>query len=231
LAEKPVGRAAQAMKRILILCEGQTEQEFVNVILAPFLTLKGVWVIPFLANTSTTGSGGALNYERYKRNIELKLKEEPNAYVTSLIDFFRLSTDFPDYSAAKKLPTKVQQVEKLEATLNTAIPASHFLPYIQLHEFEALLFSDVSKFEDLYDLSNRDKASFQKITTDYPNPEDINEGPNTAPSKRILSVIPNYEKVLEGIMLAEDIGIEKMRARCPRFKAWLDKLIALGANA
>jgi len=219
------------MRRVYILCEGPTEKEFVDKLLAPFLTLKGVWAIPFSARTSATGRGGALNYERYKRNIELKLKEEPNAYVTSLIDFFRLPTDFPDYSAAKKLPTKVQQVEKLEAALSTAIPVSHFLPYIQLHEFEALLFSDVSKFEDLYDLSNRDKASFQQITTDYPNPEDINEGANTAPSKRILNIIPSYEKVLEGIMIAEDIGIEKMREQCPRFKAWLDKLIALGANA
>lgn len=92
----------------------------------------------------------------------------------------------------------------------------------QLHEFEALLFSDVDVLARILRCSPSDF-----ISEFYPNPEDINDHPCTAPSKRIARACPFYQKTLHGPLVALDIGLSRMLECCPHFASWVDKLCNL----
>ena len=63
------------------------------------------------------------------------------------------------------------------------------------------------------------------IVNAFSNPEDINSSPDTAPSKRLKALIPTYDKVVLGNLLALEIGMDAIIGRCPRFAAWLQKLV------
>ena len=117
----------------------------------------------------------------------------------------------------------MQRVENLQQTLGDLIADRRFIPYIQLHEFEALLFSNNNGFEYLWedDMSSKTK----NIVDSFENPEDINSAPETAPSKRLLAINQKYDKVLEGNVIALEVGINEMLAKCPRFADWVSRLI------
>ena len=100
--------------------------------------------------------------------------------------------------------------------------------YVQLHEFEALLFSDVSAFRAAPITSDEAISRLESVRQEYPSPEDIDEGRQTAPSKRIDLALPGYRKPTHGIAVAADVGIDAMKRECPRFAAWLTRLESLG---
>ena len=105
----------------------------------------------------------------------------------------------------------------------------NFIPYIQLYEFEALLFFSNVGFEFMY--HNRlTIEDLNKIRNRYQNPEEINGNPNTAPSKQLISVIESrekrgYDKYIHGVEIAKRIGIETMIDKCPRFGHWVNQII------
>ena len=101
------------------------------------------------------------------------------------------------------------------------------VPYVQKHEFEGLLFSDVRAFRVVTNASEADVVRLGRIRSDFPTPEDINDSPDTAPSKCIGKVIPRYGKVLHGPLVAEEIGLETIREQCPRFGNWISCLESL----
>ena len=105
--------------------------------------------------------------------------------------------------------------------------AQRFVPYIQLHEFEALLFSDPAAFTEMFPNREGAIAQLTDIRKKFHSPEDINDGQLTAPSKRILNVLPDYQKSVAGILIAQRIGLAKIRSECGHFNDWLIKLIAL----
>jgi len=208
------------MKRLIIIVEGATEQEFVNQYLLPYLNTFGIYnvtPIEITTNRQLKKRGGFVNYEHLRKDIIKALYD--NYYVTTFVDFFRIPTNCPKYS------NNSANVDKMQDAINADIDNSKFFSYIQLHEFEALLFSDIKGFE--YIIDNDDKAikEVEKIMKKYPNPEDINNNPQTAPSKRILSIHPSYEKVADGNLAIDEIGMNKILEKNPRFKAWVDKII------
>ena len=123
----------------------------------------------------------------------------------------------------------VQRVEFLEQAFADDISDRRFLPYLQLHEYEAYLFSDPGWFGFFYDHRESQIANFQAIANSYATPELINDGEQTAPSKRILTQFPDYAKAFTGPRMAELIGLDVIRAKCPHFNAWLTRLEKLGA--
>ena len=215
------------MKRLNIVVEGQTEQSFVNEVLAPYLRSNGILLItPILIHTSKTGRGGLINYNHLYNTIKglLKNQSDGNLVVSSFVDFFRIPSNMPGYDAAMKSGDDLQKVETLQQVLGDSIVDRRFIPYIQLHEFEALLFSNNNGFEYLWEdeLSSQTK----NIVDAFENPEDINSAPETAPSKRLLAINQKYDKVLEGHVIALEVGIKEMLAKCPRFAEWVSRLIA-----
>ena len=215
------------MKRLYIVVEGQTEQEFVNSVIAPYLQNFGIYsVTPTLIHTSRTGKGGMANYQHLKNTINLQLVSKKDDFVvTTFIDFFRIPNNMPDYETCMGEGDKMKKVEMLEEAINKDIADKRFAAYIQLHEFEALLFADNRGFEYYYPKNITEQTA--KIIEAYNNPEDINSSPQGAPSKRLLAINPDYNKVIEGNLVAMEIGIEKIIDKCPRFATWIEKITAM----
>ncbi|WP_415883840.1 DUF4276 family protein [Neptuniibacter sp. QD34_54] len=206
------------MTRVNVFVEGQTEETFVRDVLAPYFTRQGIWLNAILAETSPGNKGGIVSYGKVKHQVTRLCRSDSGAYVTTLIDYYGLPTDFPSFAIAQG--DAMQKVQLLQDAFAHDISERNFLPYFAMHEFEALLFCDPVKFEDWFD-DQRAVARLEEIKANFATPEEINNSPETAPSKRILAVIPAYKKTLHGPMIAEDIGIDVMRAQCPHFDGWI----------
>ena len=212
------------MSRLIIIVEGDTEKEFVNTILVPYFHSKNFYNIDCFKVKHS--KGGLSKYEHVRKDI-LNTVYEANSVVTTLFDFYALPTDFPQFEESKNITNKSQRLTFLEESIKEDIESSqstkfdNLLPYIQLHEFEALIFSSIVGIESLFNSQEADLVTLNKVITEYPNPEDINDNPNTAPSKRLLSLINGYSKVVDGVLILDEIGLDVVRAKCPRFNNWL----------
>lgn len=212
------------MKRVIIICEGQTEQEFCNDVLQPHLINYGIFI---QAPTIKKTGGGIVRWDIFHREILLHLRRDKSAFVSTLIDYYGLHDyhRFPNWAESKSLPDRGERMNLLESGMIDSIPGeirNRFIPYIQLHEFEGLLFSDISVIENEFEESEfSDYAYLTETISTFENPEMINDGRKTAPSKRLDRIIIGYNKPVYGSLLAEAIGLQKIREKCPRFNAWI----------
>jgi len=216
------------MKRLYILCEGQTEEDFINIILNPHLQSVNVLAIPIICTTKRTFTrkykGGVSSYGKIKNELTRLCGEHPNEMVTTMFDLYGLPHDTPGLgNDLGDIYEKARHIEKA-ITDDIGNRFGNMVFNLILHEFEGLLFSDVSAFENI--ASNEAIAFLRKIRVAVPTPEHINESPETAPSKHIKRVIPEYSKVSDGIDVAEQIGINKVSSECRHFANWLAKLTA-----
>lgn len=148
-----------------------------------------------------------------------------------MIDLYGIHAGFPGLADAEKmrrLPLK--RVEHLEQAFAADIGDPRFIPHIQLHEFESLLFAEPAKFEIFFPGSEKPAAALQAIADAHASPEDIDDGQTTAPSKRIIAQIPAYAgaKAAAAPQLAAAIGLDVIRGKCSHFAAWLSLLERLG---
>lgn len=216
--------------RINVIAEGQAEEAFVNRILVPHYAHQGIYfsvrcVLQIGKTQSRIHKGGFTSYEKVRKDISRWLREDRNTDVrfTSMLDLYALPEDFPGQStvAGKAGHLKAQH---LQEALYNDIADRRFIPYIQLHEFEALLLAQPEKLVGaLPDCSQAIEALCNEVRQ-FDNPEDINDSKETAPSKRILRHIPQYKKRVAGVLTAEAIGLQKMREKCPNFAAWLERI-------
>jgi len=218
------------MTRLYVVVEGQTEETFVDEVLARVLHPLGIF--PRARLLGKPGhKGGDVRYSRVSSDVLTLLKQDGGAYCTTLVDFCGLGSDFPgkELAATKNsAQAKAQAVEQavFDDISSKLGDARRFIPYVQMHEFEGLLFSDPEAFaKALY--SPGLASEFGKIRAMFQTPEDIDEGRETAPSKRVLGLFPEYDKALNGPLAALGIGVERMRQECPHFNEWLGKLQAL----
>lgn len=221
------------MKRLHITAEGQTEESFVNDTLKPHLASYGVYADVRRVLTGRKHGklyrGGMTNYAKAKNDIVRWLKEERgngDVAFSTMFDLYALPEDFPGFAEAKRLNNPYQKVAAIEEAFARDIDDYRFIPYIQLHEFEALLFVNPQLFEIEYFDTPEAIDELQKIAEKFANPELIDQGPETAPSKRIIKVLPDYEnnKPAVGSMIAHEIGIDELRKACAHFNEWLAKL-------
>jgi hypothetical protein len=221
--------------RVSVIVEGPTERSFVQGILAPILWARATYLTPTILGVPGH-KGGRTNYSRLKKDVLRQLKEDRTAYCSTMLDFYGLGKGFP----GTPLPPNLSNVDKvihLERAMKEDIiaevpdlrPDVRFLPYLQLHEYEGLLFSDPEAFANGISQSHL-TPQFQAIRQSFPTPEDIDDSPDTAPSKRVLGLCPSYNKVLNGTRAASAVGIEAMRHECPHFRDWVESLGQLGAQ-
>lgn len=213
------------MIRVCVVCEGPTEVDFVNNCLKPYLIGSNVNVYPSLLRApSGNHRGGRVTVERLVRFTSHEYHATDR--ITTLVDFY----GFQDRQGRNRT--------QLEADIRAAIAARttgydprFVLPYVQMHEFEGLLFTDPNAFEWVEDgWSDETKEALTAVTQAFPDPESINNSPETAPSKRILKIFPEgtYSKTEHGPLIAEAIGIEAIRKKCPAFNEWVGHLQAWG---
>ena len=212
------------MTRVAVSVEGQTEEEFVKSVLAEHLRGRHVEATPILVGRARGKTGGGnVSVRRLASDMEMLCRGFD--FVTSLVDFYGF-VGKGDSSPAQ-LEERIHDAvcDKLTGTRDQ----TRVFPYVQKHEFEGLLFSDVEVFETLIDLPEESIQELRRIREGFPTPEDINDNAATAPSKRIASIIPRYDKVLYGSVVAMDTGLDVICNACPRFGNWLGRLESLGS--
>ena len=205
------------MTRLAIVVEGPTELQFVQNLLASHLLPMEVYSYP-------RSLGGDIRVSRVASHMVNYLQSFD--YVTCLVDFY----GFRGKGNADPSELENLILEEINSRLRTSWDDTRVIPYVQRHEFESLLFSRVDAFSDTMFPSTAYLRQLRQIRSDFPTPEDINDNPQTAPSKRIEQLIPRYNKPAHGYLIAEAIGLDTIRAECPRFNQWLTRLEALGNN-
>jgi len=226
--------------RLYLFAEGQTEQTFADTVLKPHLAMLGVYLhrpvlIAHAKKKGKTYRGGGRKYVPMKNDILRFLAQEKagEVFFTTMIDLYAIHSEFPGLAEANKLrhlPDK--RVEAIELAFAKDIGDRRFVPYIQLHEYEAYLFSDPTWFGYFYDHHEKAISALKAIADKYDTPELIDDGENSAPSKRIIAELPDYEdaKSAVGPQVAELIGLKVIRDKCPHFAAWLSRLEQLGVG-
>jgi len=214
---------------VYVIVEGQTEQTFIREILAPYLSYKSIYLHSALIG-KPGHKGGNIRFERAISDVGRLLKQRLNIYVSTMFDYFRIEPQWPGLKSIQSNDSALEKARKMEHYTMLAMikeyPAQNvekrFIPYISMHEFEALLFSDSEK---LAQIINTDPLKIEKILQECGEPEEINDNEQTAPSKRLqLLYDKKYRKVTMGKIIAYNIGINTMRKRCPHFNEWLNKL-------
>jgi len=221
--------------RLHFIVEGQTEETFVNRILVPHLATYSIWgdarQVMTRKHHNKFTRGGLRHYNLAKKDIILWMKEDQNndAYFTTMFDLYALPTDCPGYKDCKDIKEPYKRVTALEEAFRLDIGHSRFIPYLQLHEFEALVLSDPLQLHSQFDGYNREINNLVRIASDFKSPELIDDGQDTAPSKRIIKEIPEYEgrKASLGPIVTEKIGMITLRKKCAHFNQWIAKFESL----
>jgi len=220
------------MPRILILVEGQTEERFVKDLLVPHLLAidPSASICPTVIPTKRVLSGkdfkgGILNYAQIPDTLR-RLLNDHSALVTTLIDFYGLPSETPGLANLPARATARDKAKHIENAIWQDLGNSPNLHvHVALHEFEAFLFVEPSALEAAMD-SDGLAVEIERIRRGFPTPEDINQGRDTAPSKRIIALRPEFGKTSHGVNAVKRIGLEKLRSECPHFASWLARLEA-----
>jgi hypothetical protein len=223
-----------------VIVEGDSEELFVRDVLAPHLGERGVDATA--EKIKKPGEkGGYTSYRRLQQHVRQRLLADARVFVTTMIDLYGTTRhgDFPGLSDAPEPNAPYERVRHLEAAFRNDIKDAagddrRFIPYLQLHEFEALVLVDPKQLDWMY-IEADDAAPIAALCANIENlePERINEDPEKAPSKRLERFFKMYQrrydkKVAASVVVAK-IGLEKLKARCPHFRAWVERLEALGA--
>lgn len=219
---------------LYVMVEGQTERAFAQNLLKPHLEQFNVELRAILITTNRKlgRRGGILNYAHVKRDIERHMRGDrrSEARFTTMLDFYGLPSDFPGWAESRTQKTSAGRVNLLETALRNDLGERRFIPYIQQHEFEALLYCDLSQVAQRISGSEKSLALLAQEVQGIA-PEEINEGVTTAPSKRIIQHVPLYKrlKVRVGAPAAAAIGLYTLRQNCPHFDQWVTRLESLSA--
>jgi len=219
------------MVRVHVLVEGEAEETFTREVLGPHFSPRSIYLYPRRLGKPGHRSG-VCKYPLAQREILVTLKQEAQAFCTTMFDYYGMPPDWPRRKEAGGKPSREKgtlveeaMLADISTQLGSRFDRSRFLPYVQMHEFEALLFSDPKLLADGLELPN--DVALQGIRSQFQSPEEINDSQQTAPSKRIMGLNPGYAKVLDGVRIGQAIGLDVMRAHCPHFNGWIEKLEAL----
>jgi hypothetical protein len=227
------------MARLLVHVEGETEETFVNEILAPHLIQRGFAQVSarLMGNARQRDRrGGIRSWSSVRKDIVNHLRGDVECLVTTMVDYYALPQSgakaWPGrYEAShlsfaqKALTVQAAMTQDIEREMGDSYDPARFIPYVIMHEFEGLLFSDCDRFSA--GVGRPDLASqLRAIRSQFATPEEINDSPQTCPSNRIAALVPDYEKPLMGVLAILEIGLPAIRRECAFFHQWLERLEA-----
>ncbi len=218
------------MIRLNFVVEGQTEENFVNELIRDDLVGFDIQVAAHRITTSRGAGrihrGGFVSYAHLRRDIDIWRRQDDSnaARFSTMVDLYRLPGDFPGYRESRLERDPIRRAELLESAFADDIRDRRFIPYIQVHEFEALLFSKVEAFSASFPGREGKVAELGQIREEAGGPEYIDDGLETSPAKRIKALISDYEKVTAGVQIARRVGLHEMQRQCVHFGCWLEKL-------
>ena len=228
------------MTRLLVHVEGQTEETFVNEVLAPHLYRRGYSGVGarLMGNARQRNRrGGIKPWPAARIDILNHLQEDEGSHATTMVDYYGLprtgAERWPgrDEAATAAFAHKADMIQSalladVREHMGNSFDSRRFVPYVMMHEFEALLFSDCDAFARGIGLPAL-APQFRKIRDAFGSPEEIDDSPRTAPSKRVEALVPEYEKPAMGTLAVLEIGLEPIRSECPSFRAWMERLESL----
>jgi hypothetical protein len=226
------------LKRLFIYVEGLTEEFFVDRLLRNHLGYHGVKVErPLQAKRDFTPSGprgGFTNWHAMEADLRDWFADHPapEDRFTTLLDLYALPSQVPGYPGSGAATTAAD-VAALERAIEARLAESRFSAYFQRHEFEALLLAHPPAFANVFPGSTASIAALVAGIDSFASPEDINHGASTHPAARICAAIPEYElmKASHAYFVAAEVTLATMRAKCPRFRAWLEKWESWGMTS
>lgn len=216
------------MRPVFIVVEGPTEKEFINVCLKPhWIEQYGLYDVQVRVLGIPGHKGGDVRVARIQKDAEILLKQRPNAYVTTLLDYYghKLKKGLPNYDTCQNLPTIDQRIACLERDLYDLVGSTQFIPYLQKHEFESLLFSSGEGLSSYLD--EKCWLTIDEIRQQAKGAEEINT--TNPPSYRLIEITQKlysytYGKTTDGSILALEVGLPTILKECPRFAAWVERI-------
>lgn len=230
------------MKIIHVLCEGQTEQGFVNNVLKPYLIAKGIAAVKSVlvcTSRKANACGGLVSFPKVENDLNIMMKSDEDNdserhIFTTMFDLYALPGDFPAYADAQHIIDRYERVAAMEKAFSDSIGSDRFIPYIQLHEFEALVLCGLDFLKKMYVGCDKQIEQLKSELNKVGNPELVNDGPDTAPSKRIIKAIEggkkkrySYDKPKSGKYVTQNVGIDKLCEQCRHFNEWVGKLLSV----
>lgn len=194
-----------------------------NAVLRPHLESLG-WVTSLsLVKTKRPAvgpahRGGVTTWAQVERDVRLLLNDSSIDVLTTVLDYYAFPDECPGM-ATRPAGDAYARVEHGERCLAQAVGDRRFRPNLVLHELEAWVFAAADELALLHgpDLANRLKRDVAIAG----GPELVDDGPTTAPSKRLLDYCPTYLKTSDGPAAVEELGLARLRAACPHLDAWL----------
>jgi hypothetical protein len=203
-------------------------------LLGPYLLAKRLVLVPTVVKTRRVVGGahfkgGVTSYSQVRRELGFLLHDTGASVITTMLDYYALPTEFPGMGN-RSAGSPDERVTQVEAAWAASVGDARFVPHLALHELEAWVYSDPSCLEPwMFDDDATVIAAIAEVAGAYSTPEDIDEGPRTAPSKRLHNAFAGYQKTLHGPLALSAIGTDRIRAACPHFAGWLERLEAIAA--
>ena len=232
------------MTRLLVHVEGETKETFVNQVLAPHLYGRGFSSVSarLIGNARQRDRrGGIRGWPSVRGDLIRHLHEDRNCIATTMVDYYGLPQRGPgawperEQASARAFPDKAPLVQDALAAdvreqMGVDFEERRFVPYLMMHEFEAMLFSDCAGFGTGIGRPELTPC-FQQIRDEFASPEEIDDSPTRAPSKRVEGLVAGYQKPLLGILAVMEIGLPRIREECPHFSGWMSHLENLPVRA
>ncbi|MFI9011298.1 DUF4276 family protein [Actinosynnema sp. NPDC053489] len=212
-----------AFRRVHLLVEGQTEEVVADSVIRPHLEGLG-WVTSVsLVKTKRPAAGpshkgGITGWAQVQRDVRLLLNDTSLDVLTTVFDYYAFPADCPGM-ADRPFGDVYERVEHVEHRLAEAVGDPRFRPNLVIHELEAWVFAAAEELGQL--LGGELAARLRDDVHRAGGPELINDGPATAPSKRLLAYHPGYVKTIDGPLAVQDLGLARLRAACPHLDRWL----------
>lgn len=218
---------ADGVRRLHLLVEGQTEETVVREVLEPFLRSRGFSVsFSILVTRRPAGHawdrGGVTSWSKLAGDVRRLLRDSRLDILTTMIDYYGFPVDAPGM-ADRPDGCAPQRVRHVESAVATAVGDPRFVPHLVLHELEAWVFAAADQLAHLRGEPALAAALHDEIAA-AGGVELINDGPQTAPSKRLARHCPDYVKTLDGPLAIADLGVSDLRQRCPHMAGWLERL-------
>ncbi len=199
------------MIRLGISVEGSTEREFVHHVLNPHLLAFNVFA-------RAVDLGGNVSIDRIRSRLPAMFG-----------NFEQVSTLYDFYGFKRR---GNHDLASLTTAITETVPEQsrrRLTPYVQLHEFEALLFAVPKITVEQLGGSTGHLHEMQQAVAAAGNPEAVNDSPQTSPSHRLHHLFgTTFQKKIHGPKIIAAAGLPAIREQCPRFDAWITRLEALG---
>ncbi|ANN21414.1 hypothetical protein SD37_41475 [Amycolatopsis orientalis] len=216
-------------RHLHLLVEGQTEEIVVDSVLEPYLQDRGWTITKSIVTTKRpavgpASRGGVSSWARLENEIRLLLRNSDIHTLTILFDYYGFPADSPGMRN-RPSSSAYDRVEHVEKSLVSAISDTRFVPHLVLHELETWVFAAAEQLGWLFSGTGLAER-LQKDVDGAGGPELVNDGLDTAPSKRLARYCDGYSKTNDGPLAIADLGIDALRSRCPHMDSWLSRLDA-----